>query len=69
MTDNDTSELHVIPNKTDKWEKAVLFCLKHGWLISSVQNIMNGILPNKTEGTYWVSAVRGTSYTSLQGEY
>lgn len=30
---------------------------------------MNGSLPNVTEGTYWVSAVRGISYKSLHGEY
>ncbi|XP_076087991.1 uncharacterized protein LOC143058377 isoform X2 [Mytilus galloprovincialis] len=66
--DNGTSTLHAYPDKTDKWETSVQFCLKRDWLISSVQNVMNGSLPNVTEGTYWVSAVRGISYKSLHDD-
>ncbi|VDH95536.1 Hypothetical predicted protein [Mytilus galloprovincialis] len=66
--DDGTSTLHAYPNKTNKWEKAVQFCLKHDRLISSVQNVMHESLPNATEGTYWVSAVRGISFKSLNDD-
>lgn len=45
------------------------FCQTQNWLISSVANVMGGYLLNITDGTYWVSAIRGVSYTSLQGEW
>ncbi|CAG2234144.1 unnamed protein product [Mytilus edulis] len=62
--DNDT--LKVFPNKAENWRTAVQFCQTQNWLISSVANVMGGYLLNITDGTYWVSAIRGVSYTSLQ---
>ncbi|XP_071149601.1 uncharacterized protein [Mytilus edulis] len=64
--DNDT--LKVFPNKAENWRTAVQFCQTQNWLISSVANVMGGYLLNITDGTYWVSAIRGVSYTSLQDE-
>ncbi|XP_052079235.1 uncharacterized protein LOC127717576 isoform X4 [Mytilus californianus] len=62
----DNGTLTGYPNKTENWGKAVRFCQTQNGLISSVENVINGSLHNVTDGTYWVSVVRGISYTSLQ---
>lgn len=67
LTDNGT--LKSYPSKAEDWEQTVKFCRMQDELISSVENVINGNLTNVTDGTYWVSAIRGIAYTSLQGEY
>lgn len=57
------------PYKTENWGSAVQYCQTKDGLVSSVENVGNGSFINVTDGTYWVSAIRGVSYTSLQGEY
>ncbi|CAC5398152.1 unnamed protein product [Mytilus coruscus] len=62
----DNGTLKAYPNKTENWVQTVKFCRTQDGLISSVENAMNGNLLNITDGTYWVAAIRGVSYSSLQ---
>ncbi|XP_071149594.1 uncharacterized protein [Mytilus edulis] len=63
---SNNGTLKSYPSKAEDWEQTVKFCRMQDELISSVVNVINGNLTNVTDGTYWVSAIRGIAYTSLQ---
>lgn len=62
MTDNGTFTAY--PTQKENYDESVKFCKNQDGLISSVEDVMNGILLNVTDGSYWVST---TSRIAVQG--
>lgn len=62
MTDNGTFTAY--PTQKQNYDESVKFCKNQDGLISSVEDVRNGILLNVTYGTYWVFT---TSRIDVQG--